>query len=282
MNKKNLLIGIIIFFSVLGVSVLLLLFTYWFFNPLVPRIKPGDGLNKPDWLVFWGSILGFIGTFFLGFLSLRFNNKANEVNKKLAEQNSISNFHSFLEPYSFEIYSPLLKNNEIIDQIPESGQKLANKTKENPIVTDTNFVTLNIRFTSSTDFFPIEYKIESMEIFKQKGPKDIYKLFFLEQFKNDKLKYCFHFDSEDKRQYMLVHFPIDSTEKDIFEVLKNDNTIRIDIEYSFENPFGIESTCKSIIHFSEPMIDGDWINFHAEGNNLLKYSCRIAENSLNS
>lgn len=47
----------------------------------------GDGLEKKDWLAFWGSFLSFAGTTVLGAISVWQNNRANDVNKNAIAEN---------------------------------------------------------------------------------------------------------------------------------------------------------------------------------------------------
>lgn len=67
--------------------VLLLLFviTYlWFI--VRGGLPTGDGLNKRDWLAFWGSFLSFGGSVLLGAVSVWQNVQANETNEKMLKE----------------------------------------------------------------------------------------------------------------------------------------------------------------------------------------------------
>lgn len=50
-------------------------------------LPAGDGLEKGDWLAFWGSFLSFSGSVVLGAVSVWQNTQANETNRKAITEN---------------------------------------------------------------------------------------------------------------------------------------------------------------------------------------------------
>ena len=99
-KKKIILIGLLVLF---GFFVFYLLI--WLFFLFCNTIPSGKGLNKSDWLAFFGSYLGFAGTFALGFVTIFQNIKQREDNEKsenrMAEltmwANKIAERHMMLE-----------------------------------------------------------------------------------------------------------------------------------------------------------------------------------------
>jgi len=60
---------------------------FFAFKGIIPADYTGD-LTKANWLGFWGSVLGFAGTVYLGSLALLQNKRLDDANRKLAKINA--------------------------------------------------------------------------------------------------------------------------------------------------------------------------------------------------
>lgn len=69
----------------------------WLFFLGVGVIGVGVGLDKSDWLSFWGAFLSFIGTVFLGFVAIKQNELLHKENKELEEKRFVMEYRPIMK-----------------------------------------------------------------------------------------------------------------------------------------------------------------------------------------
>ena len=103
---------------------------FFLFKGIIPS---GDGLNKSDWLQFYGSFITLIGPLFLGWLALKQNESLLDINKKLLALEKRKYSLNFLS-YGFQEYSDnlniLVKNASLVAAFELQANALYDGKKE--------------------------------------------------------------------------------------------------------------------------------------------------------
>lgn len=68
------------------IALLIIIASYLIFLMNIGIENPG-GIENDNWLLFWGGILSFLGTFFLGLVAMWQNEKVYSQNEKTLKQN---------------------------------------------------------------------------------------------------------------------------------------------------------------------------------------------------
>lgn len=86
--------------------------TYIWFAFGIPRVgfvaPVGEGLQKGDWLGFWGGYLSFVGTTILGIVAVWQNNRANQTNENAILENRAINQQDFENQLKKDQYLAIL------------------------------------------------------------------------------------------------------------------------------------------------------------------------------
>ena len=221
------------------ICLVLVVITYFFFtfNGTIPI---GNSLHKEDWLLFWGSCLGFLGTCIFGAITLWQNYTLHQVNKVLTEQNAVGNFHSLIIPNTLEI-----EIDKISQYLPVDGPHAQIvRLKGSEIYSPCQFIKFSLFFNNVNDFYPNEYLILSIEI--KGNPEIILTLPEVEVEKNKQ----FYFPYQSSRTSSLMNFlyPVKDANK-FFKGLKSQNKLSINFKILIKNSFSIESTYHYYINF---------------------------------
>lgn len=273
-HKKNTQLKIMICaILIVTLFIAIIISTYYWFTTSKGLIPIGQDLKKSDWLVFWGSYLGFLGTTILGGISFWQNIRLHKVNKDLTEQNAISTFHSLLVPVSIEIKFDFIKPNQLDSLSQGTYQTVYEDPIPERIFCYLEHGVIIIRFANKTCFYPTKYVVHSIKAFNtSKSKKEI--IFDTTLFPlSENVDYSFNFDFSNNTEFIVVHLPIHGGNRQRFKKMNTAKKLLIEVDFSYLNPFNILAHSILSTEFVDPNEDGSGIFFKQNNTNMMMFEC---------
>jgi len=239
---------------ILAIS-LLIFPTVWIFSQSKWIITTGTGLEKSDWLSFWGSYLSYLGAVILGAIALWQNQSLSEANKRLVELDTIAQFYSEIEPKYLEIEIQKLDTPLDLMLMMGGSQRLIGLESSNKTEI---FGLWHIRllFKKVRPFTPNLCNIEHLEMCLDNENGEAQKAINRHCATQDKGKYFPFVNKTDGsiKDCVLVSICFTCQENDdkTWGEFLEAKKLNMNLRFKHKNPFGIEAKSSIRIIWSNP------------------------------